>query len=121
MIDKEAFAIKDNLKKLSYLLHLNKPYRLFIDRRNLISMYNPIRCSKQSAERLIRWVIEIRDFTYHIYHIPGELNHWADLISRWGGGFPSKDPPCHIRSLRLSNDNHHDTYPLTQPSESNAF
>jgi len=107
-IDKEAFAIKDTLRKLSYLLHMNRPFRLFTDHQNLISMYNPIRCSKQSAERLIRWGIELRDFNYTIYHIPGEHNHWADLISRCGGGFPNKEPPCQVRSLRIIKDKHHD-------------
>ena len=82
IIDKEAYAIKDTLKKLSYLLHMAKPFLLYTDHRNLISMYSPIKCTKQSAERLIRWGLELRDYTYIIRHIPGELNHWADLLSR---------------------------------------
>ena len=54
--------MKDTLKKLNYLLHTAKPFYLFTDHRNLISMYNPIKCSKQSAERLFRWGHELRDF-----------------------------------------------------------
>lgn len=49
IVDKEAFAIKDTIKKLSYLLHMANPFFLFTDHRNLVSMYNPIKCSKQSA------------------------------------------------------------------------
>src|SRR6476660_7661338 len=47
-------------------------------------MYTPTRCTKQAAERLVRWGIELRDFNFTIHHIPGEGNVWADLLSRWG-------------------------------------
>jgi hypothetical protein len=84
-VDKEAFAIRDTLKKLDYLLQCyHRPSKLFTDHRNLIAMYNPTRCTKQSAERLIRWGIELRDFNFTIHHISGEDNVWADLLSRWG-------------------------------------
>jgi len=43
-----------------------KPFLLYTDHRNLISMYSPIKCTKQSAERLIRWGLELRDYTYII-------------------------------------------------------
>jgi hypothetical protein len=49
-VDKEAFAIRDTLKKLDYLLQCyHRPFKLFTDHRNLIAMYNPTRCTKQSA------------------------------------------------------------------------
>jgi hypothetical protein len=84
-VDKEAFAIRDTLKKLDYLLQCyQRPFKLFTDHRNLIVMYNPTKCTKQSAERLIRWGIELRDFNFVIHHISGEDNVWADLLSRWG-------------------------------------
>ena len=53
-IDKEAFAIKDTLKKLSYLLHMARPFHPYTDHRNLIAMNSPPKCAKQSAERLVR-------------------------------------------------------------------
>ena len=101
IIDKEAYAIKDTLQKLSYLLHMAKPFLLYTDHRNLISMYSPIKCTKQSAERLIRWGLELRDYTYIIRHIPGELNHWADLLSRWGGSNYAIEPTKEIKSVKV--------------------
>jgi hypothetical protein len=84
-VDKEAFAIRDTLKKLDYLLQCyRRPFKLFTDHRNLIAMYNPTRCTKQSAELLIRMGIALRDFNFEIHHISGEDNVWADLLSRWG-------------------------------------
>ena len=106
-IDKEAFAIKDTLKKLSYLLHMPTPFHLYTDHRNLLHMYNPLKCAKQSAERLIRWGIEIRDYNYLIHHISGENNHWADLLSRWGAGvcvLSENEPIIHVRALRTSEE-----------------
>ena len=67
-------------------------------------MYHPLKCAKQSAERLIRWGIELRDYNYIIHHIPGEENHWADLLSRWGAGISDKEPIVHVRALRESDD-----------------
>jgi len=68
-------------------------------------MYSPTKCAKQSAERLIRWGIELRDYNYVIHHIPGEDNHWAHLLSRWGAGIVSDNEHLvHVRALRESTD-----------------
>ena len=68
-------------------------------------MYSPTKCAKQLAERLIRWGIELRDYNYVIHHIPGEDNHWADLLSRWGAGIVSDNEHIvHVRALRESTD-----------------
>jgi len=54
------------------------PFHLYTDHRNLIAMNNPMKCAKQSAERLIRWGIELRYFYYIIHQISGKDNYWAD-------------------------------------------
>ena len=91
---------------------MNRPFRLFTDHQNLISMYNPIKCSKQSAERLIRWGIELRDYNYIIHHIPGEQNHWADLLSRWGTSRSLIEPATQICTIQI-NDSSNEV-PLVQ-------
>ena len=102
IVDKEAFAIVDTLRKLSYLLHLPHPFRIYTDHRNLISMYNPKKCSKQSAERLMRWGIELRDFNFAIHHISGEDNVWADLLSRWGSVTEEAPTNFGVRAVTLA-------------------
>src|SRR6185437_6659242 len=75
-------------------------------------MYNPIKCSKQSAERLIRWGIELRDYNYIIHHIPGEQNHWTDLLSRWGTSKSLIEPVTQIGTIQI-NDSSNEV-PLVQ-------
>ena len=39
---------------------------------------------KPQADRLERWAMFLRAFSYEIFHINGEDNVWADMLSRWG-------------------------------------
>ena len=102
IMGKEAFAIVDTLRKLSYLLYFPHPFRIYTDHRNVISMYNPKKCSKQSAERLMRWGIELRDFNFAIHHISGEDNVWADLLSRWGSVTEETPTNFDVRAVTLA-------------------
>ena len=34
--EKEAFAIKDTMQKLDYLLQMKRPFKLFVDHKNLV-------------------------------------------------------------------------------------
>ena len=91
--DKEAYAIRVSCEKFAHLLIRRKGFRLFTDHRNLIYIFNPSAVisavSKPTADRLERWAVYLRGFTYDIHHIPGDLNVWADMISRWGSaGIP---------------------------------
>jgi hypothetical protein len=99
IVDKEAFAIKDTLQKLSYLLHMKRPFKLFTDHKNLISMFNPTKCTKPTADRLLRWGIELREFRYVIQHISGEINCWADILSRWGAAHDFEASPVTLNAL----------------------
>ena len=40
--------------------------------------------AKPQADRLERWAMFLRCFTYKVRHIAGEANVWADMLSRWG-------------------------------------
>ncbi|RAN86374.1 hypothetical protein B5P41_29630, partial [Bacillus sp. SRB_28] len=89
--DKEAFAIWDTVRKLDYLVQSSKPFLLFTDHRNLTSMYNPEKCTKQAGERLERWGMDLRSFRFNIEHIPGDMNVWADMMTRWGAALSKSD------------------------------
>ena len=86
--DKEAYAIRISCEKFTHLLIRRKGFSIFTDHRNLIYIFNPSAVisavSKPTADRLERWAVYLRGFTYDVHHIPGDVNVWADMISRWG-------------------------------------
>ena len=63
-------------------------FHIFTDHRNLQYIFAPggtvSSIAKPSADRLERWALLLRNFDYSIQHIPGDENHWGDLLSRWG-------------------------------------
>ena len=84
VIEKEGFAIKDTMQKLDYLLQMKRPFKLFVDHKNLVQIFSPKEVSKPTAQKLQRWALELQRFNYEIEHISGEQNVWADLMTRWG-------------------------------------
>jgi hypothetical protein len=80
--DKEAWAIVVAYRRLGYLLW--GEVFLFTDHRNLAYVFTPSdMVSKATSQRLARWAVFLGQYRYTIYHIAGELNVWADLLSRW--------------------------------------
>ena len=39
--------------------------------------------AKHRASKLMRWAIKLSAFRYVIEHLPGEINVWADMLTRW--------------------------------------
>jgi hypothetical protein len=84
-VEKEAFPIITALDKLDHFLKREDGFELFTDHRNLTYILNPSRdLNKINSDRLHRWASQLMSFRYIIHHITGELNHWPDLLSRWG-------------------------------------
>lgn len=93
-VEKEAFAIVHAAQKLDYLLQNPQGFRIFTDHANLAFIFDASRHSalhRHTAAKLQRWALQLTGFDYVIEHIPGELNVWADLLSRWGAT-PSPPP-----------------------------
>ncbi|KAE8955170.1 hypothetical protein PR001_g32213 [Phytophthora rubi] len=42
--------------------------------------------ARYRADKLQRWALSLMSFKYVIEHVPGEVNAWGDLLSRWGAG-----------------------------------
>ena len=77
-----------------------------MDHRNLTYIFNPAgtvaSIAKPQADRLERWAMFLRCFTYKVRHIAGEVNVWADMLSRWGAvGFESGEPPTGVSEGQL--------------------
>lgn len=72
------------MQKLDYLLQMKKPFKLFVDYKNLVQIFSPKEVSKPTAQKLQRRGLELQRFNYEIEHISGEDNVWTDLMTRWG-------------------------------------
>ena len=83
--DKEGYAIVEAVERLRYLLICPKGFRLYTDHRNLRFMYSPWSNAKLNVRaRLDRWALKLQGYRFDVEHVAGELNLWADLLSRWG-------------------------------------
>jgi hypothetical protein len=101
IVEKEAFALIECVKRADYLLHRSGGFLLFTDHRNLRYIFNPesvmATVRKYTADKLQRWSLLLMGYQYQINHIPGGDNAWADLLSRWGSGM------CRICAIHLEN------------------
>ena len=83
IVELEAFAIIESLKRLDYMLHGAKPFFIFTDHANLVYIFRgQSGLKRQTSEKLERWGLRFLAYKYVIEHISGEDNHWADMISR---------------------------------------
>ncbi len=93
IIEKEAFALVETVKRADYMLHRSGGFQLFTDHKNLRYIFNPAsvisKVPKYTADKLQRWSLLLMGYDYRIVHLPGEKNVWADLLSRWGTSEPS--------------------------------
>jgi transposase InsO family protein len=86
-VEKEGFGVVQTILRCAFMLQRREGFELYTDHRNLKFIFNPDPMvsdgKKQSVERVERWMVMLRAFTFHIHHIPGEDNVFADLLSRW--------------------------------------
>ena len=83
--DKEGYAIKVACEMFTHLLIRERGFILFTDHRNLTFIFNPrgqvASVAKPQADGLERWAMFLRSFSFDIFHITGEDNCWADMLS----------------------------------------
>jgi hypothetical protein len=88
IVKKEAFAILETCLRMEHVLKRPGGFKLYTDHNNLKYIFLPdpsvFDGRKAAADRLERWCIILRGFTYDISHIPGEDNVLADVLTRWG-------------------------------------
>lgn len=84
--EKEAYGIFRAVKDANWLMHGAKPIQVHTDHRNLVRIFNPYlqdeNTKKSTADRLLRWSLVLLGCHYHIQHIEGKRNVFADYLSR---------------------------------------
>ncbi|POM74029.1 Hypothetical protein PHPALM_9063 [Phytophthora palmivora] len=93
----EAFPIVKACNDLEYLLLRPRGFRLFCDHANLIYIFAPHdELKKHVRDRLQRWAMRLRGLHYHVEHIGGDANVWADIVSRWHKMLPRHSRPLDV-------------------------
>ena len=71
----EGKALHNALLNFKHYL-LGREFNLFTDNRNLTYLQS------NKADKIHRWACDISQFTFLLYHIPGQMNWEADFLSR---------------------------------------
>ncbi|GMF23670.1 unnamed protein product [Phytophthora fragariaefolia] len=101
-----TYAIVEATIRLEYLLLRSRGFRLYTDHRNLVYIFNPYATdgtmARYQADKFQRWALSLICFQYIIEHVPGDVNVWGDLLSRWGAGQVREDEHEATRVARLA-------------------
>lgn len=86
-LEKEAFAVMNTLDKMHWVVCTTEGFDLYTDHNNLIFLFDPLAVvpdlSQTSLRKVLRWAVKLSIYSYTCYHIKGEENVWADLLTRW--------------------------------------
>ena len=82
MVEKEAAAIIDAVRKWSHYLHWQKFVLITEQRAVAYYMFNPQRTGKIKNMKLQIWRSELGNFEYEIIHKPGKDSLVVDTFSR---------------------------------------
>ena len=85
MPDKEMYPILKILLRFRFITMSHpKNIKVFCDHKNMEYLLNPPRTLKAAAiSRLYRWVLLLQNFKLTVFHLKGEFNKFADVLSRW--------------------------------------
>ena len=83
-------------------------FDLYTDHNNLIFLFDPLSVvpdlSATSLLKVLRWAVRLSMYRYTCYHIKGEENVWADLMSRWSSKAPTVRRIVRVPELSSSSD-----------------
>eukprot|EP00924_Labyrinthula_sp_SR-Ha-C_P015340 snap_masked-scaffold_87-processed-gene-0.0-mRNA-1 protein AED:0.48 eAED:0.48 QI:0/-1/0/1/-1/1/1/0/1690 len=84
--DKEIYPIIRTLRRYRFLLiNVTRKIKIFTDHMNVKHLMSSPRDLKQSSfGRIQRWILTVQEFDVEVYHIGGQYNVLADLLTRWG-------------------------------------
>lgn len=102
-VEKEAFAVLNTLDRMHWLVTNPDGFDLYTDHNNLIFLFDPLSVvpdlSQTSLRKVLRWAVRLSIYQYTCYHIKGEENVWADLLTRWSNANRTVRRLVHIPEL----------------------
>eukprot|EP00924_Labyrinthula_sp_SR-Ha-C_P009054 snap_masked-scaffold_2-processed-gene-11.4-mRNA-1 protein AED:0.14 eAED:0.14 QI:0/-1/0/1/-1/1/1/0/1364 len=93
IVHKELYPIVKTFSRLSYLLPYHPtPIQVYTDHMNLRAIIKGgSRINHGHLNRLQRWVLTLQQAQVELYHVDGESDIFADMLSRWAARVERKD------------------------------
>eukprot|EP00181_Compsopogon_caeruleus_P005981 CAMPEP_0184690634 /NCGR_PEP_ID=MMETSP0312-20130426/31343_1 /TAXON_ID=31354 /ORGANISM="Compsopogon coeruleus, Strain SAG 36.94" /LENGTH=167 /DNA_ID=CAMNT_0027148163 /DNA_START=564 /DNA_END=1064 /DNA_ORIENTATION=+ len=89
--EQEGFAVTAVFKRIPYILEPASRVLVFTDHRNLLFAFSPLSFKPDLGRHVInkvqRWAQFLSRFSYEIIHVSGDVNHFADKLTRWAVGY----------------------------------
>lgn len=86
-IEKEAFSVLASTERAHWLASTPDGFDLFTDHNNLVFIFDPCavvpNINQATIRKVLRWAVRLSTYNYVCFHIKGENNIWADLLTRW--------------------------------------
>lgn len=86
-LEKEAFAVLATLERSHWLVSCSDGFDLYTDHNNLIFIFDPLAfipdLGQAAMRKVLRWAVRLSAYNYVCFHIRGDENVWADLLTRW--------------------------------------
>jgi transposase InsO family protein len=80
-VEREALAVVEAVKRWRHYLS-GRPFTLITDQQAVSFMFNQDQHSKVKNLKILRWRLELANYSYDIVYRPGKLNAPADALSR---------------------------------------
>lgn len=86
-IEKEAFSVLATTERSHWLASTPAGFDLFTDHNNLVFIFDPCavvpNINQTTIRKVLRWAVRLSTYNYVCFHIKGDDNIWADLLTRW--------------------------------------
>jgi hypothetical protein len=83
---KGAYSIVKSMIRFEHIVG-GRHVSLYTDHSNLVCIFDPYGqnpgIARHTASKLMRWAVKLSSFQYTIEAIAGEVNKFADLLTRW--------------------------------------
>lgn len=93
VLEKEAYAVLNTPESMHWLVTKADGFDLYTDHNKLIFLFDPLSFvsdMSQTTLRIVhRWPLRLSLYRYTCYHMEGDNNVWADLLTRWSSAQPT--------------------------------
>lgn len=97
-IEKEAYAIVEALRKWKHYL-LGRHFQIITDQKSVSFMFDNKQPGKIKNDKIMRWRIELSNYSFDIIYRPGDENTAADALSRISNCSSTTHSQTNLQSL----------------------